>query len=132
MAGIPIRLHFTFLLFLVYVGLPRPGGHAWLNVALVITLFLCVVLHELGHSVVAMRYGIPVANITLYRSAASPALRSAPSPSRSCGSRWRARPSTWSSHWRCPWRSPYKHVSLPARGRAASGPAASMAFCFGC
>ena len=65
-AGIPIRLHFTFLLFLVYVGLPKPGGHAWLNVALVVTLFLCVVLHELGHSVVALRYGIPVSSITLY------------------------------------------------------------------
>ena len=65
-AGIPIRLHFTFLLFLVYVGLPKPGGHASLNVALVLTLFLCVVLHELGHSIVALRYGIPVANITLY------------------------------------------------------------------
>ena len=48
------------------VGLPKPGGHAGLNIALVVTLFLCVVLHELGHSLVAMRYGIPVASITLY------------------------------------------------------------------
>ncbi len=62
-AGIPIRLHFTFLLFLVWVGM-RGGGA--LGIALVCTLFLCVVLHELGHSLVALRYGIPVADITLY------------------------------------------------------------------
>ena len=65
-AGIPIRLHFTFLLFLVYVALGGRTGGAGLSVALVLTLFLCVVLHELGHSLVALRFGIPVANITLY------------------------------------------------------------------
>ncbi len=65
-AGIPIRLHFTFLLFLVYVALGGRTGGAGLSVTLVLALFLCVVLHELGHSLVALRYSIPVANITLY------------------------------------------------------------------
>lgn len=62
--GIPIRLHFTFLLFLLYVGVA--GHRIGLSVLYVLALFTCVVLHELGHSVVALRYKIPVADITLY------------------------------------------------------------------
>ena len=65
-AGIPIRLHFTFLLFLLWVGLAGPHGAGGLSLFYVLAIFLCVVLHELGHSVVAVRDGIPVADITLY------------------------------------------------------------------
>ena len=65
-SGIPIRLHFTFLLFLLWVGLAGPHRAGGLSVAYVLAIFLCVVLHELGHSVVAQRYGIPVLDITLY------------------------------------------------------------------
>lgn len=65
-AGIPIRLHFTFLMFLVYVALSGRESSRGLNLLLVLTLFLCVVLHEIGHSIVAIKFGIPVANITLY------------------------------------------------------------------
>ncbi|MGI4791692.1 MAG: site-2 protease family protein [Janthinobacterium lividum] len=65
-AGIPIRLHFTFLLFLLWVGLAGPHGAGGLSLLYVLAIFLCVVLHELGHSVVAQHDGIPVADITLY------------------------------------------------------------------
>ena len=65
-AGIPIRLHFTFLLFLLWIGLAGPSRAGGLSVLYVLAVFACVVLHELGHSVVALRYGIPVADITLY------------------------------------------------------------------
>ena len=65
-AGIPIRLHFTFLLFLLWVGLAGPHGAGGLSIFYVLAIFLCVVLHELGHSVVAQRDGIPVLDITLY------------------------------------------------------------------
>jgi Zn-dependent protease/CBS domain-containing protein len=66
-AGIPIRLHFTFLLLLIWLGLAgaREGGGG-ASVLFVLMVFVCVVLHELGHSLVALRYGIPVADITLY------------------------------------------------------------------
>lgn len=65
-AGIPIRLHFTFLLFLAYIALSGKEETRALNLLLLIMLFLCVALHELGHSIVAIKFGIPVADITLY------------------------------------------------------------------
>ncbi len=65
-AGIPIRLHFTFLLFLLWIGLAGPSRAGGLSVLYVLAVFTCVVLHELGHSIVALRYGIPVSDITLY------------------------------------------------------------------
>lgn len=64
--GIPIRLHLTFLILLAWLahGAYRPGGDpSLLPVAL--GLFTCVVLHELGHSVTAQRFGLKVESITL-------------------------------------------------------------------
>ena len=63
--GIPIRLHITFLLligWLAYMGLSR-GDLTMLWLAL--GLFACVLAHELGHSVVAQRFGVQVLDITL-------------------------------------------------------------------
>jgi len=67
--GIPVRLHVTFPFFLVLIialeGLSG-GWPAGLRIAgVLIFLFLFVLLHELGHSVVARRYGIPILDITL-------------------------------------------------------------------
>jgi Zn-dependent protease/predicted transcriptional regulator len=66
--GVPIRLHFTFvllLLFLITLGI-RGGSSAWLNVVYILALFASVVLHELGHVSVARRYGINTLEIVLY------------------------------------------------------------------
>jgi Zn-dependent protease/CBS domain-containing protein len=63
---IPIRLHLTFLLLLGWLGLRAysPGGDPVL-LPLAVALFACVLLHELGHSLTARRFGIKVADITL-------------------------------------------------------------------
>lgn len=65
-AGIPIRIHFTFLLFLGWIVLMSPGTGQALWIALVLAVFGCVLLHELGHALVARRFGIETRDITLY------------------------------------------------------------------
>jgi len=67
--GIPIRVHATFpLLFLVVAAWVGASGSAreagWATVTILL-LFACVVLHEVGHSVVAERMGCHVRDITL-------------------------------------------------------------------
>ena len=73
--GIPIRVHATFLLILVwaaYIGLNMWSGGAGraqsvaFMVAFTLLLFVCVVLHELGHSLVAQVFGVQVRDITLW------------------------------------------------------------------
>ncbi len=67
--GIQLSVHASFLLLLAYFGFrgwERAGGvgAAW-SVLLIILFFVCVVLHELGHSLTAMRYGVRVPRILL-------------------------------------------------------------------
>jgi len=68
LAGIPIRVHATFFLILVFVAFAHAddGPQAIARgLFFVLLLFLCVVLHELGHSLVGRRYGYRVRDITL-------------------------------------------------------------------
>lgn len=64
--GIDVKVHFTFLLILVW-GAFNYGGNAGplYGVLVTLALFALVFLHELGHSIAAMWYGIPVKDITL-------------------------------------------------------------------
>ncbi len=68
--GIPVYIHLTFLLLLVWFGVVswRQGDGlvaGFEGVLYVLALFACVVLHELGHAVTARRYGIATRDITL-------------------------------------------------------------------
>jgi Zn-dependent protease len=68
--GIDVYLHFTFLLLLVFLGFiywraTHSAEAALLGVVFIIALFGCVVLHELGHALMARRYGIKTHDITL-------------------------------------------------------------------
>ncbi|MCB9650356.1 MAG: site-2 protease family protein [Deltaproteobacteria bacterium] len=60
--GIPIRLHIS-LLAVVALLFVRLG---WLGFPAAVILFGSVLLHELGHSVVAQRFGIRIAGIDLH------------------------------------------------------------------
>jgi Zn-dependent protease/predicted transcriptional regulator len=67
-AGIDVRIHFTFFLIILlgatYWGQSGPLGWAF-GTLVILLLFLCVTLHEFGHSLVAQRFGIPVREIVL-------------------------------------------------------------------
>ena len=67
--GTVIRIHVTFLLFLVWIGasaFARGGRDAAIqSVIFIVLLFVCVLLHEFGHVVAARRYGVQTPDITL-------------------------------------------------------------------
>jgi len=70
-AGIAVYVHATFLLLVVWMAVGqlvrgagmREAGHATL---LTMSVFSMVVLHELGHALMARRFGIHTRDITLY------------------------------------------------------------------
>jgi Zn-dependent protease/CBS domain-containing protein len=66
--GVPIRLHFTFVLFIVFLLFVGMSGRqsAAMTAVYIFALFGSVLLHELGHALVARRYGIRTLEIVMY------------------------------------------------------------------
>ncbi len=80
--GIPVRFHFTFLLFLVFMiflGIGnRQTGVSF--ILYILALFGSVILHEIGHAIVARIYGIRTVDITMYPIGGVSRLESTPPP----------------------------------------------------
>lgn len=68
-AGIQLRVHITFVLLIGWLALmyyqTRGSAAAAGGVLFILLLFLCVVLHELGHALAAKSFGINTPDITL-------------------------------------------------------------------
>src|ERR687886_1719392 len=69
-SGIDVRVHWTFFLllaFFAFIGYQASGSAVGALTAtlVVVVLFLCVLLHEFGHSLVAQRLGLEIHSITL-------------------------------------------------------------------
>lgn len=70
LAGIGVYMHWTFLLLLAWIVFISLGGGAGLwgtveSLAFILLVFVCVVLHELGHALAARRFKIQTRDITL-------------------------------------------------------------------
>jgi Zn-dependent protease/CBS domain-containing protein len=68
-AGTAIRVHITFLLFLVWIWFANyqtaGAAAAWNGLAFMILLFVCVLAHEFGHIFTARAFGVPTPDVTL-------------------------------------------------------------------
>lgn len=69
-AGIRLSVHWTFVILIAWIffGYYRAEGsmpQALMGVLLILVLFACVILHELGHALTARRYGIATKSITM-------------------------------------------------------------------
>jgi Zn-dependent protease/CBS domain-containing protein len=68
-AGTAIRIHFTFLLFLVWIfaanWVAGGPGAAWGGLVFMLLLFACVLAHEFGHIFTARALGVPTPDVTL-------------------------------------------------------------------
>jgi len=69
-AGIPIYVHWTFgfvVLFIIYAAVTQGmvlSSIIWFS-AYVLSLFVCVILHEYGHALAAKRYGVTTRDIII-------------------------------------------------------------------
>jgi len=68
--GIPISIHASFLLLMLFLGWSTYSSSglkaALIQQGLVLGVFVCVALHELGHAAAAIHNGVPMSGITLY------------------------------------------------------------------
>ncbi|MFZ1756293.1 MAG: site-2 protease family protein [Caldilineaceae bacterium] len=68
--GIDVRVHWSFVLILVYgafiyAGHSNPVVGALYGIVVILLLFVCVLLHEFGHALTAKYFNVNVPNITL-------------------------------------------------------------------
>lgn len=67
-SGIPLKLHWTFpllFLYITYIFRDHSLQSQLIYTGFVLALFICVVLHELGHALAARYYGVGTLDIIL-------------------------------------------------------------------
>lgn len=69
-SGIRIMVHWTFFFLIAWIAFYelKSGGNyesVLFNIIFILAVFFCVVLHELGHALMAKRFGITTRKITL-------------------------------------------------------------------
>lgn len=68
-AGTDVKVHLTFVLFIVWIAVieyQRAGPDAAIGATLfLLAVFLCIVLHEFGHILMARRFGVRTPDVIL-------------------------------------------------------------------
>ncbi len=76
--GIPIGMNYTWFIVFILIALSLTtqfadlhpswsyAEHLLFGIATILLFFASIVLHELGHSVLALKYGVPVQAIILF------------------------------------------------------------------
>ena len=69
-AGIPVKVHWSFGLLLLYVAYEasKDGFQPFvllLTIGFVLSIFFCVILHEFGHALTAKRFGVKTYDIIM-------------------------------------------------------------------
>lgn len=71
LSGIGVYIHWTFTFIMLYIAYQvlSDGGNFWevlKGEVFLLLLFVCVVLHEMGHALAARKYGVNTLHIVLY------------------------------------------------------------------
>ncbi|MEZ4887103.1 MAG: site-2 protease family protein [Chitinophagales bacterium] len=71
LSGIGVFIHWTFIFILLYIAynVTKAGGDIWAILRgeiFLLLLYVCVVLHEMGHALAARKYGVRTLHIVLY------------------------------------------------------------------
>ncbi len=69
-SGIPVKIHWSFGLLLLWVAYEtsRGGFQPWLvliSIGIVLSVFFCVILHEFGHALAARKFGVHTFDIIM-------------------------------------------------------------------
>ena len=69
-SGIPVKIHWTFGLLILWVVFEtsQEGFRLWMiliSLFFVLSVFFCVILHEFGHALAARRYGVKTFDILM-------------------------------------------------------------------
>jgi len=69
-AGIPVKVHWTFGLLLLWVAYETSrieSGYLFVlvSIGIVLSVFLCVILHEYGHALAARKFGVKTFDIMM-------------------------------------------------------------------
>lgn len=69
-SGIPVKIHWTFGLLLLWVTYETSmAGNQWqgvlISIGIVLSVFLCVILHEFGHALAARKFGVRTFDIIM-------------------------------------------------------------------
>lgn len=66
--GVPVRLHFTFILLVIFLVVTDLGSRqsSGSYVVFLLGLFASVLLHEIGHAFVGMRFGVRTTEIIMF------------------------------------------------------------------